>query len=324
MNFFDRFEQEFDRVVDAGRKRWRWFDHFWSALLRYQDVLGVRLAAAISYYAFFAAFSLAVMGYSILGRVLGGNEGFIGTVNEYLSSQLSWVADTAEQVGTQEITILGAVALTITGIAWIDALRSSTRAVWLLPQHPGHWIIRYLVDGVMLILLGLLLTASLAAEWALGIGLDRLAGPDTGSFGQLVLRSSGPVIEFGVNFVLSAALLTVVPRLRLSAVRLIPTALLVAFGIQLLNTLGRWYINQLDNRPAYQLVTGTVGLLIYLYLLNQLILFGCALAATAQRGSMVDLSGASPPDPGSVADSGDVDVVDNSGEPHDDGRAEPR
>ena len=33
----------------------------------------------------------------------------------------------------------------------------------------------------------------------------------------------------------------------------------------------------------------TVGLLIYLYLLNQLILFGAALAATATKGTAIDL-----------------------------------
>ena len=38
---------------------------------RFDEVLGSRLAAAISYYGFFAAFALAVVVYSILGRALG-------------------------------------------------------------------------------------------------------------------------------------------------------------------------------------------------------------------------------------------------------------
>jgi membrane protein len=135
---------------------------------------------------------------------------------------------------------------------------------------------------------------SLAAAWAIDSFLGWIAGPTTAAIGDAVLRISGTALEFAVNLVLSAALLTVVPRIRLSARRLLPTALVVAVGIQVLNSFGRWYINQLDNRPAYQLVTGAVGLLVYLYLLNQLILLGCALAATAQRGSMVDLSGAPP------------------------------
>ena len=62
-----------------------------------------------------------------------------------------------QQVGRSEVAIVGAVALLVTGIGWVEALRSSQRAVWLLDQHPGHWLIRRLVDLVMLVGLGLLL-----------------------------------------------------------------------------------------------------------------------------------------------------------------------
>ena len=58
----DEIEAGFDRLVDRVRKRSTIFDHVWQALMRFIDVLAGRLAAAISYYAFFAAFSLAVLG----------------------------------------------------------------------------------------------------------------------------------------------------------------------------------------------------------------------------------------------------------------------
>jgi len=70
----DEIEAGFDRLVDRVRKRSTIFDHVWQALMRFIDVLAGRLAAAISYYAFFAAFSLAVLGYSILGRIVGTSD----------------------------------------------------------------------------------------------------------------------------------------------------------------------------------------------------------------------------------------------------------
>jgi membrane protein len=285
----DRVEAAFDRAVARARKRSHTFDHVWRANDRFVDVNGGRLAAAISYYGFFAAFSLAVVVYSILGRTLNkSNVGFIGTVNDYLSQSLPWIRDTADQVGTQQVTLFGLVGLVVTGVGWVEALRSSTRAVWLLDQHPGNWIVRRLVDFGMLVGLGILLGLSLATTAAIGAVLEWLA-PNT-NLGVTLLRPTGSLLEFAVNVVLAAALLAGLPRLRLSPRRLVPFALLVAVGIQLLNTLGRWYIARLEDRPAYQLVSTAVGLLVYLYLLNQLILFGSALAATATSGTMADLA----------------------------------
>jgi membrane protein len=299
MNIADRIEARFDRAVAAGRKRSAKFDHVWQAYERLDEVLSGRLAAAISYYGFFAAFALVVVVYSILGRALGANAstlteqgGWLGTINTYLSNNLPWVLDTAKQVGRGEVTALGLVALIFAGVGWIEALRSSQRAVWRLDQDPGHWIIRHLLDLAMLVGLGVLLGLSLAMTAAIDVILAHLV-PDT-NFGNLLLRSSGPVLEFGVNLVLAAAILAALPRLRMSPRRLLPVTLVVGVGIQLLNTIGKWYIARTEHRPAYQLVAGAVGLLIYLYLLNHLILAGAALAATSTRGTVVDLA-ASPP-----------------------------
>ncbi len=292
MNVFDRAEAAYERSVVRARKRWPVADHAWSAKERFEEVLGGRLAAAISYYGFFAAFSLAVVAYSILGRILNGTNGaIIGTINSYLSTTLPWVRDTAAQVGDTRVTVFGAIGLVLTGVGWVDALRSSTRAVWRLEQHPGNWIIRRLVDLGMLVTLGILLTLSLATATAIDAVIDHVIGPSTGAFGSWFLRLSGPALEFLVNLVLAAAVLVVVPRLRLSPRRLIPAALVVGIGIQLLNTIGRIYINRTESRPAYVLVAGAVGLLVYLYLLNQLILFGSAVAATSPKGSAADLAG---------------------------------
>ena len=279
--------QRWDQAVTSARKRSELVDHLWRAKDRMDEVLGSRLAAAISYYAFFAAFALAVVAYSVVGRVLGDESGPVDAINEYLSDSLPWVAETANQVGRSEIAIVGAVALLLTGVGWVEALRSSQRAVWLLDQHPGQWLVRRLVDLGMLVGLGVLLLLSLGVSAA----LDALVGwatPDT-TLGNSVPRWTGGALEFGVNLLLAAAILTALPRLHLSPRRLIPSALLVAGGIQLLNTVGRILIVRTEERPAYQLVAGAVGLLIYLYVLNQLILWGAALAATARNGAVVDL-----------------------------------
>ncbi|HEY7226244.1 MAG TPA: YhjD/YihY/BrkB family envelope integrity protein [Micromonosporaceae bacterium] len=288
MSVLDRIEAGFGRGVDTLRRRSRYVDHVWRAGERFVHVNGGRLAAAISYYAFFAAFSLGVLAYSIIGRLLGPRTegGAVSALSDYLETNLPWVAPTARDVGQGQVTLFASLALLVSGIGWVEALRSSLRAVWRVHQHPGHWLLRRLVDLGVLAGLGVLLGLSLATTDA----IDRLlawASPDNAARPYSFLV--GPVLEFGVNMALAAALLTGVARLRLSPRRLLPAALVIAAGIQVLNTVGRLVIRHSQQRPAYAVVAGAVGLLIYLYLLNQVILFGAALAATARAGTAVDL-----------------------------------
>jgi membrane protein len=275
----------FDRAVAAARARSRVVDHLWRASERFSDVLGGRLAAAISYYAFFAAFSLGVLAYSIVGRLVGPTDaGALSALSEYLQTNLPWVAPTARDVGRGEVTVLASLALLVAGIGWVEALRSSLRAVWLVDQHPGNWLLRRLVDLGMLVGLGLLLGASLATTSAIDLLVTRLA-PQS----RVTASVLSPFLELIINLALAAAMLTGVSRMRLSPRRLIPAAVLTALAIQVLNTVGRWLIARTEHRPAYAVVAGAVGLLVYLYVLNQVVLLGAAFAATARSGTAIDL-----------------------------------
>jgi membrane protein len=289
VNLAGRIGAAYDRGVTAARRRSGLLDHLWRARDRYSDVLAGRLAAAISYYAFFAAYSLGVLAYSIVGRLLGPSTegGAVSAVSDYLESILPWVAPTARDVGRGEVAVLASAALVVSGVGWVEALRSSLRAVWQVDQHPGHWALRRLVDLGVLAGLGVLLGLSLATTGAIDRLLNWLA-PDT-DVGSTVSAVVGPVLEFFINLALAAAMLTGVSRMRLSTRRLLPSALVIAVGIQALNTVGRLVIGQTEHRPAYAVVSGAVGLLVYLYLLNQVILFGAALAATARSGTALDL-----------------------------------
>jgi membrane protein len=279
-------EAAFDRAVSRARRRSELVDHAWRAGERYFDVLGGRLAAAISYYAFFAAYSLGVLAYSVVGRLLGprAEGGALSAISDYLEASLPWVATTARDVGRGQVTIIAGLALLVSGIGWVEALRSSLRAVWQVDQHPGNFVLRRLVDVGMLAGLGLLLGLSLAMTGVVESVLDRFVS-ETG----VVARSIGPVLEFVVNIIFASAMLTAVPRLRLSLRRWLPSALGIALGIQLLNTVGRLVIERTEDRPAFAAAAGAVGLLVYLYVLNQVILFGAAFAATSRWGLAFDL-----------------------------------
>src|SRR5678809_1744322 len=86
------------------------------------------------------------------------------------------------------------------------------------------------------------------------------------------------------------AILTGLPRLRMRLGRVLGPALLVAAGMEILKTVGRLYVQHTEANPAYQIVAAAVGLLVFLNLLNQLILFAAALSATSTHGTVTDLA----------------------------------
>ncbi|MEU4551031.1 membrane protein [Micromonospora violae] len=291
MNVIGRIEKGIDRWVSAARHRSGFFDHVWRAGVLYGEVLAGRLAAAIAYYGFFAVFALALVAFSVFGAILEDNDEVSAAAADFLKENLPFLD--AEQIANSSNTVgvVGLVILVFTGIGWVEAIRSSQRLMYRLNQQPGNLVVRRLVDLGVMIGVFVLLGVSVAAVDALE-SLLRFLLRSTGSVG---LTTISAVLSVLVNTVLATALLLAVPRLRMSRSRLRPVVLLVAVGITLLNTVGRYYVVRTERNPAYTVVAGAVGLLLYLYLLNQLVLFGAALLATSTNGRVVDLAGTTPP-----------------------------
>ena len=270
----------------ALRHRSRYFDHLSRAWLRYDAVQGGRLAAAIAYYGFFAVFALLLIGYSIFGILINNNPELLEIVTDFLKQNLPFlnlqqILDTGKTVG-----IVGIVGLTFTGIGWVEAIRSSQRLIWRLNEQPGYFGVRQVLD--LAVLLGILLLLALSQLGVYGLEklLDWLASDHFG----FLLSTASLILTLAVNMLLAAALLVAVPRLRMTARRLAPPVLQVGIGVTLLNTVGKSFVGLVTRNPAYGLVASAVGVLVYLYVFNQLLLFGAAWAATSPHGRVVDIS----------------------------------
>ncbi|HET6478415.1 MAG TPA: YhjD/YihY/BrkB family envelope integrity protein [Actinoplanes sp.] len=283
MNPIDRAYEAVESRVMWLRRRSRYFDHLSRAIVRYDDAQGGRLAAAIAYYGFFAVFALLLIGYSIFGILLDNNKDLFDIVRDFLRQNLPFldvraILDTGRTVG-----IVGIVGLTFTGIAWVEAIRSSQRLIWRLNEQPGYFGVRQALD--LLVLLGILLLLALSqlAVYGLQLILDWMSS-------GFVRSASSLLLTVAVNLMLAAALLAAVPRLRMTVRRMAPPVLQVGIGITLLNTVGKSFVGLVQRNPAYGLVGSAVGVLVYLYVFNQLLLFGAAWAATSPHGRVVDLS----------------------------------
>jgi membrane protein len=280
-----------------ARRRVGWLDHIVRAGMRYDAADGGRLSAAITYYGFFAVFSLALLGFAMLGYILD-NPAVLATVQHYLSQNLPRLDTNALRDARGTAGLVAFLILPVAGLFWVDALRSSIRAIWRLPQYPGNFVARQLIDLAILAGLGLLLAASLTAAVGSEIGLRWLLVDVAGAGGvpsQWLLAVVGFALGVAVNTVLAIAVLTAVPRIRMRLHRALGPALLVAAGLEILKSVGRLYIQRTEANPAYQVVTGAVGLLVFLNVLNQLLLFAATLTATSTAGPVTDLSAGPPP-----------------------------
>lgn len=307
MNIVARVEAGINGRLDAARRRSRVFDHVYRALDRYGAVLGGRLAAAIAYYGFFAVFALGLVAYWAFGFVLNRSEALRQAVDDFLNQNLPFLQLQQIQESSGTIGVVGLLTLVFTGIGWVEAIRSSQRALYEVPQQPGNIVVRRILDMAVLIVVFGLLALSVAAADAVEALLRWLLGSD----GSLLLTIVGWILTAVFNMVLATALLVLIPRLRMPLRRLYPSVLVVALGITILNTAGREYVIRIDRNPAYTVVTGAVGLLLYLYLLNQVLLFGAALAATSTHGEVTDLAAGAPPD-ADLSENGDPRRPDSS------------
>jgi len=288
-----RITGRYERTVTHARERSELMDHAFRAKDRYVEAFGGRLAAAIAYYGFFATFAFGVVAYSVLGFLVDYHVDLRNTVNDFLEDNLPVMSADEISNGRGATGIFGLVGLVLTGVAWVEALRSSQRRIWELEQAPGNVFLRRAIDLVVLLGMAILLGGS----FALALGIEHLLG------GFPLARQVGWLLTIGVDLVLVVALMVALPRLRISPRRLLPPAVAVAVGIFLLNTLGRIYIDRVQGNPAYTVVATAAGLLVYLYLFHQLLLVGAAWAATSRHGRVVDISAAAlragKPDPAS-------------------------
>lgn len=280
-----------DRAVEWLRTRSRRFDHFWRAQERFFEVQGGLLSAAIAYYAFFAALSLSLLALSVLGYLLELPQ-LYDIVENWLAANLPIIEADSITASRQTAGLIALTVLTITGVSWVQSIRSSIRAVWLLNPEPGHPLLRVLVDFLVLVALGVLLIATLTVTAGVEVVLHWLSNGYRDGFVARVISYGGTGIGILVNTLLAAALLSGLPRLALPLRRVLPPALWVALGLELLKTLGAMYITRVEARPAYQAVGTAVGLLIFLYVFNQMLLFAASWTATSSRGNVLDMADA--------------------------------
>jgi membrane protein len=284
----------------VGRVRARWqrlrqqrpgIDHLASGYQHYQDRHGNHLAAAITYFSFLALFPLILLGVSVTGFVLASaqhlqNELFTNLAEQLPGSFGRTLTDAIKAAIRQRTTVgvVGLAGVALTGLGWIDNLRTGIDTVWGLPERKRSFLAKKVADALVLAGLGIGVLISLAitvggtaaSGWVLRrLGADGITGAGTlTSTVALVLAIAGSMVIFGWVMIR-------LPDTRVSRRTAWRATLLAAVGFEVLKIVGTFYIARVTRSPAASVIGPALGVLVWINLVSRYLLFCVAWAATA-------------------------------------------
>ncbi|MGQ0625060.1 MAG: YihY/virulence factor BrkB family protein [Sporichthyaceae bacterium] len=276
----------------AARARSERIDHLFRAKTRYDDVRGDRHAGAVTYFGFLSLFPLLALVFAIIGYLIGWYPGLYADVARGISDALpGLVGNEPGQVNIDQIAsakagagLFGLAGLFLAGTAWVDALRESLRSMWLQsPVLRVNVVRRKALDGVVLVLLGSAMLASLAlssvATVATGAAVDLLALPD-GTVSVILVRVVAIAVAVAGSALLLAVMFWRLSGMHLPRRRLIHGAVIGGVAFEALKLSATFLLGNTMRNPVYATFAVAVGALVWINFVTRATLLAAAWTAT--------------------------------------------
>ena len=258
---------------------------------RYGDAHGNVLAGGVSFFAFFSIFPAVALAFTVFGFVLRSRPDLLQAVTAQLSQTLpGFVQDAAHPQGIIPVKaprpgaltvtgIVAFVALVLSGLGWLGALREGIRAVFGVEGSVGNVVTGKLRDlGVLVTLgLGVALTAILTS--AVGAAAGWVASHVGLSGSAWVVTVAGLLVSAVADSALMLLLMRVLSDIDVPWQRLRTGAVVGGVGFTLLKFFGAALASHASSNPLFASVAVVVGLLFWLNLIARLTLVSAAWAA---------------------------------------------
>ncbi|MEU3568214.1 YihY/virulence factor BrkB family protein [Kitasatospora sp. NPDC036755] len=244
---------------------------------------GNRLAGAVTFFGFLALFPLLTVGLAIAAATLSDSR--VHDLQGHIADQLPGLADAlnlpalVSNAGT--VGLVGGALLLVSGLGWVDTMRTSIRDLWQLPHDEGNPVLRKAWDVAVLAGLGLVSLFSLAAS-AAGTTLAGWIAEASGLTSGYLLTAVGVLIAIACDMLLFAYLLAPFPGITDQRRRdLVQGALIGAVGFELLKLLLASYLGSVAGRNLYGAFATPVALLLWINFVSRLLMYCVAWTATA-------------------------------------------
>ncbi|MGW5774702.1 YihY/virulence factor BrkB family protein [Streptomyces sp. NPDC003863] len=262
--------------------------HGWHAYETLDEAYWTRLAAAITFISFIALFPLITVAAAIGAALLSKDQ--LDRIETKIADQVPGISDQLDIGGlvanAGTIGLVAGAVLLLTGISWIGSMRECLRAVWGLDAVEGNPILLKGKDALILVGLGGVALASLAASWlgstAVGWSADRLGISGEGAGGYL-LQGAAVLVGVAADFLILLYVLSLLPGVEPRRRDLVVAALMGAVGFELLKLLLGGYMKGVAAKSMYGAFGVPVALLLWINFTAKLLLFCAAWTATGSR-----------------------------------------
>jgi membrane protein len=266
-------------------------DLFSKAFDRYDDLEGIRLGAAFSYYATFAIFPLILLTLTVVGFVIGDDAATRDRLLSSLGSSDASVHAVLEQTLTsmqgssgarKASAIVGIATLLVSASGAFVELDFSLNKIWQCAPRTGHGIVgkvgvfvRERLSGFACVLaIGLFMLVSLIVTAALGLVAKHTP---YASFTPALLRALELAVSLGLLSLAFGAAFHFIPRSRPPFREVIGGAAVTTVLLTLLKAVFALYLAHLTSYSAYGVAGGVLALATWIYLSAQVIFFGATL-----------------------------------------------
>ncbi|MFJ2866201.1 YihY/virulence factor BrkB family protein [Kitasatospora sp. NPDC087314] len=244
---------------------------------------GNRLAGAVTFFGFLALFPLLTVGLAIAVSTL--DSGQVANLQKHISDQLPGISEALNLpslvANAGAVGLVGGALLLVSGLGWVNTMRTSIRDVWQLPDDDANLVLRKAWDCVVLAGLGVVSLVSLAASTA-GTTLAGRIADWIGLRSGYLLTGVGVLIAIACDTLLFAYLLAPFPGIGGQRRRdVLQGALIGAVGFELLKVLLASYLGSVAGKSLYGAFGVPVALLLWINFVSRLLMYCVAWTALA-------------------------------------------
>jgi membrane protein len=277
--------------LEQLRERHPWLDHLVRAGTRFTDHHGTHYAAAITYFSILSLVPLLMIAFSVAAYVLFFNPAYLDQIRASISENLppnlvDFVNPVIDQaIGSRTaVGVVGLVGALYSGIGWMSNLREALSEQWAQSPEPPALPKRLLFDLTALVGLGIALVGSFAitgiASGAANYVLGLVGLADQG-WAQFLLGLLGILLGLLANFLVFLWVIARLPRQHTPLRSAVKAAVFGAIGFEILKQVMTFYLSSVTSSPSGAAFGPILGLLVFVNVASQFILFVTAWAATA-------------------------------------------
>jgi membrane protein len=264
--------------LDARQQRTRGVRFVAAVYKKFTDDQAGQLAALVSYYAFVSIFPLLLLFVTALGFVLQNHPGDREKIIHGTLGQFPILSDTLKLhalKGSGLALAVGIVGALLAGMGITNAAQNAFNRIWDVPfKSRPNFLFQRLRGLGLLAIFGTLTIVSTAAAGFVGTSSHNAAAV-----------IAGVLIAFLANLALFMSAFKLLTAAEVGWRQFLPGVILAAIMWQLLQHLGGFYIDHglKHTQPLYGFFALVLGLLAWLYLGAQLVIFAAEVNVVRAR-----------------------------------------